>query len=574
MRFLRSVTVGVLAGLLLLWLWIRLDAPPPAPSEAPRETRETRETKGTRKPKKPAARPAKPRAARIPARTKEPTRPSPEPLWVAATPSPVHVAGHTRFVRRLHAGDLLMAMRSAPDRERFVALLPHVLAADGFRTRDFRNMQAAFNFLTHPRRDTGALRLSGGAPRGRLVRVWTRGPAYPEPERESAEEMLRHIHEQSGLSIPEGIDVLVTPRLGTEVFPALGEVRWAAGVYYGRDGFCSVRLDLAGPVRRLVLRHECVHALCRAIKGPRLITEGLAEYLSYARRGDPGLDVPLERFRHNFAMLSWFIDELERRGVSLELLEPARLVALPPRAFYGLRGLGYLLAQATVAHAGGRVVNEALRAGSAAPLRSAIERLSLADLRAFVATHGRGGEKELAQAVDEGRPGDALVAKELGLDLAVRPTGLMKTAAMVRHVRELLRDAAPYVFIDRSRHATAEIRTTVRRLLASFPDGRPMGLDDSPAPLEDVEIDKTVPYDPVTYLHWLKKNEATAAPLVICVASPVRIERYEKVIMSAGLRPSAVLVVDLSETGDGLGIARGYSRLYGGVGNVAYWRPE
>jgi len=85
------------------------------------------------------------------------------------------------------------------------------------------------------------------------------------------------------------------------------------------------------------MRHEVVHAYTWGPGGqrgaPRLLGEGMAEYLRFLEPRDSGFAVPTARFRDHLARLEWLFARYERMGLDFREVDPARLVRLKPWEF-------------------------------------------------------------------------------------------------------------------------------------------------------------------------------------------------------------------------------------------------
>lgn len=252
------------------------------------------------------------------------TAPEPPPAPLPLVPlEPLKPKGPTPFVRRLEVGlELARLLRDVEDlgaeRARLSARLeraaPFLLNADGkfYRVDPVRQLDS----LTRPPRDLATLALMGATdadPLGALqrVRVWTLDEEYPEEERARAAMTLEHIVRCVGRDVEGGIDVLVTPGMGQDVFwfQRAPPIVRAAGVYFRDDRYCVVESGLKPAFRVEVLKHELVHAYChrtaKSLSSSRLITEGVAEYLRLLEPGDNGLNVPVSRLADSLAELSF-----------------------------------------------------------------------------------------------------------------------------------------------------------------------------------------------------------------------------------------------------------------------------
>ncbi len=366
--------------------------------------------------------------APLPATRSPPAKASPSRKRV---PSAEPLAGQTRFVRRLTAGSRLRKLKEdlrREDRDLSSASPPSwshsaMLAADWLAFSKQEGKKSLLEILTEPPCDLETLKLPAGAaredPLGErlLVRVWTLDGRYPGSEIEAARRNLRHVADVTGASLERGFDVLATLDMGKEVLPEAPVVYWAAGQFYSADQYCVLKTRFAPWFRAVVLRHELMHALChRALtdyRSSRMICEGLAEYLQFCRPGDHRLAVPLPRLADNLAHFQRWIDVLSARGVRFDSLKPARLVSLPPKQFYGLRGLGYPIALAAIAYLGSEVIEEAFSRKSIRPLISAVEAIRWKEFLEFVKKNAAKGSPGRAITVEDAPPEDAAALGDL-----------------------------------------------------------------------------------------------------------------------------------------------------------------
>lgn len=383
----------------------------------------------------------------FPATTPEPTAPENErPHEERITSRPPSVPppalpeatlpGTSPLARRFAAGDSLWSLREALDRDAndapriegaVTALLPHLLNADGWRSMPphrtaLRRAHAALTYLTEPRRDTGTLRLAGAAaddPYGErmLLRIWTLGEEYPPPDLARARKVLALWLKLAEHKDRNGFDVIVSPEIGRDVFPAQGGPPRAWGVHYRSDGYCTAISTIPRYWRRRVVQHELAHATCAHLSerftDSRFISEGLAEFLEHADPRDERLDYGAERFQNEMAALDAILARFEAAGVSFAPDTVQLFLALPPPYFYALSHFGYLVGLAAIGHAGGARVEEAWRERSDRPLREHLEALNWATLRAFVAEAAARGDPAKAFVMQEGGPGhDGLEEKD------------------------------------------------------------------------------------------------------------------------------------------------------------------
>ncbi len=331
--------------------------------------------------------------------------------------------GHTRFQHRLSTGIYLLALRdalteTAPDpaavhteigRAAEVGMLTldayaKVLRETRLKRDPLEVAKTLLQRLTDPGRDPTSLRLStleeneSPVGEGALLRIWTQGMGYPKGEVAAGEALLLELNRFGGDPAPDGYDVLATPGMGEEVFPDWGVyrfLRYAAGFHSPADEICCIRSTYPTAFRTRLLQHELLHAWAHQAApewGSRFLEEGLAEYVSFLRRNDPGLDVPTDRFRDQFAALLVTLRRLESSGAHAGGLSFSALIGANPGEFYAMGSFGYLLALACVAKAGGEAVEQAIGGRSLQPLAEVIRELSWNELMAFVHEHARGGD--------------------------------------------------------------------------------------------------------------------------------------------------------------------------------------
>jgi len=319
---------------------------------------------------------------------------------------------------------------------------------------DVQQLPALLDFLVNPPRDLESLELERALPNDPLgehiwVRVWTTTDRYPPGEIEEAEGMLRLLVDVTGVPVAHGFDVLVTPGMGVEVFPRQYTLPWAAGICFVRDRYCAVRSRLPPRFRREVLRHELVHAYISQFTdgfiSSRFVAEGLAEYLRLLQPGDYGLHAPVARFADNLALLQQVLEWMRRKGINTRRIDPRRLVRLGPWGFYGLAPFSYLVAQATMAHLGGDVIEKAFRSRSDAVIVEAVAGMSWKLFLEFVRTNARGGRAENAIVVKDPHPGEmerpATPRKPIPEALRELGAGVLPGRLQDR-VGDLMRDAA------------------------------------------------------------------------------------------------------------------------------------
>jgi hypothetical protein len=364
--------------------------------------------------------------AEEPARREQTTsRPSsvPPPAQPEAT-----LPGTSKLARRFAAGDSLWSLREALDRNAndapriegaVTALLPHLLHADGWRSMPphrtaLRRALAALTYLTEPRRDTGTLRLAGAVtedPYGErmLLRIWSLGEDYPLPDLARARKVLALWLKLAEHKDRNGFDVIVSPKIGRDVFPAQVVPPRAWGVHYLRDGYCTAIATIPHYWRRRVVQHELAHATCAHLSerftDSRFISEGLAEFLEHTDPRDERLDYGAERFANEMAALDAILTRFEAGGVRFPPDLVQLFLSLPPAYFYALGHFGYLVGLAAIGHAGGERVEEALRQGADRPLREHLEALDWAVLRTFIAEAAGSGDPGKAFVMQEGGPG-------------------------------------------------------------------------------------------------------------------------------------------------------------------------
>jgi len=323
----------------------------------------------------------------------------------------LHVAGATPFLRRIAAGSHLQALSKelgeatadrAAMRVDYRTMKRYLLLADGTPPAPLAD---ALHFLTRPRRDRDALVAQHG--RRGLVRVWTLKQRYDAQALERAEMLMSQLAAESAHPMAQGVDVLVTPQMGRDVFPRQWSAPGAAGIYFLGDRYCVVRSTLPPEFLEQVLRHELVHAYTIGPGGmraaPRFVAEGMAEYLRFLRPYDGGLKIPPAAFRDNLANLAWFIANAEKFGFDFSRVNPRAIVHLKPWDFYRLP-MGYALALAMHAYVGGEPIAQALRARSPDPLIEALESVDFADFRLWLKRHSAGGDPQAARFVRDFTP--------------------------------------------------------------------------------------------------------------------------------------------------------------------------
>jgi len=498
------------------------------------------------------------------------------------------------------------------------ALEKHRLSADG---RPPPGTLRELNFLTVPRRDREAFELLEGAD-GKL-RVWTRVPGFDSPTVHRAGMLLAQLIAEAGHPMPEGADILVTPKMGRDVFPQQWERASASGVYFRHDRYCAVRSNLPRRFREDVIRHELVHAYTLGPVGltgaPRFVTEGLAEYLRFMGPRDGGCQIPPTALRDNLAYLDAAFAQWERMGLDLSRVSPRHLVHLSPREFYGLP-LGYAAALAMHAYVGGEPVARTLRTRSPDPLVAALSGINWAKFRVWLKDQADGGDAGAASFVQ-----DTEVLAAEGPDGATAWNTLRKIGAL---------SAGNYLSILKATveamGAPDQIDAVIRQLLA--PDRRPviiatdlsrrmdrlLGSIAVPAALEEAgstTFETTTPRDVVASVHgrlkrnrkpritlvgigvntqprehpravesytldllpaWLDEHAASRMRFVFCTAQRRTRRSAERLSQVRDRLPTnaVVLVIDLTSAtdSDGAYLARALAER-GPSLHVAYWRP-
>ena len=286
---------------------------------------------------------------------------------------------------------------------------------------------------------------------------------------------------------------------------------------------------------------------------------------------------------------------MEQAGAPLDLLDPARLLALSPPAFYALRGFSYLVAEAMMAYVGGEVILDALQRRSDRPIRDAVKRTAWNDFRDWVARHRQGGEPGLARVIEEFETNEdsppRLALKELGLEITrpidprlfvVRPTELFRSPTQVETIRNLIaraRTTVPVVvLVDRSAEVDEVMRAEFLRVFELHRLVRRrflVGLEKQPGALAPGQLGETAAFDPFGFFWWLRRRRLERADLVICLGpNRATLQRYVRGLRKSGPRPRAVLVLDYGKSDLGVEMARGFAALYDYTGNVAYWSPK
>jgi hypothetical protein len=535
-------------------------------------------------------------------------------------------------VRRLEAGELLRELEVPPDGDlweaahRLLDLMPALLRADGFHPPRLsrEKLTEAIEFLTVPPRDLQRVRLFRREvedPLGtrQLVRVWTLGAGYVDAELEHAEEMLRHVAAVAQVELPAGVDVLVTPEMGRDVFPRQSGHPWAVGVYFLHDRYCAVRSRLPPLMREEVVKHELVHAYCHRFTedftSSCFVAEGLAEYLRRCRSSDDGFKLPASLFAGNLAHLQRM---LRRSGFPLVRVPPRLLVRLPARAFYSLRSLGYLLAEAAMLYIGGDTIERAFRERRDDAIVAAVEAIGWRAFLKFVAKHAdarattltvEDGSPEVSGSLSRRQLHETLAA--LGVKtpidatkLVAAPGGLLEAPRQISAMLQALAEPgpAPVLFTDVSDAmdggiTLAEVpdsfrpfhdlrggtgRDFVANLYALLRTLRPAASEPRLVALAKNEIayplDHRAPYSLAPFLeHW--KADASEDRVVLCIAS--RGFNVRDVLHLPGgpprpdTLPKVLLIIDLSDgSGDALPLARFLTCGPQYYGRAAYWNPQ
>ncbi len=561
--------------------------------------------------------------------------PPPEPprLTGPETPpalAPLALSGTTPFVRRLEAGaELAKLAREVEERGAEAARLdarlervsPFLLKADRppLRLHGARLLE----MLTSPPRDLLSFTLAGATeadPLGKTLRVraWTLGEAYPAEELAAAAATLEHVVRCVERDVDGGIDVLITPALGNDVFPGQPRppIERAAGLYFGGDQYCVVDSELRPHFRVEVVEHELIHAYChrtaKSFSRSRLITEGVAEYLRLVSNRDNGLNVPIDRLRDSLAELAYLLERLSRAGVDLRTVQPRRLVELDPDAFYQLGHLAYLIAQATMAYVGGDVIQIALYRRSDAPIREVIEGLDWREFLGFVERGSRLGRLGRAVIVDDAAPASRTGRDHAGYTEALRKIGADVPGKVVERepspgevaatlggearlglaLRLLLTEpAAVRVFADPSEEMDRVIRFAAPHALAEIMGLRPEG---ETARMAAARLAGFFGAAHAGHVVTLGAPRRTGGAEILEVAQPLAIEGFAEhprderrlavlVVGSPGTGASVpaappeaakplevLLVVDLTPDGQALRWAQAFDMP---GRHVAYWAP-
>jgi hypothetical protein len=611
-RLLQLMTVAAVLLAVLAVVWLR-ETPGPAPAARQPDPAPPPVERAT--------------AARLPAVDNRPPPEKPD------------LKGPTRFVRRLEAGELLRELEvpvDACDADlrnvalRLGDLLPALLHADYYRPyrRESRGHLAnILEYLTYPPRDLHNVHLFQRDPddplgQHKLVRVWTLGEGYAEAELRRAEETLRHIAGVAQVDLPNGVDVLITPMMGQDVFPGQRPYSWAVGTYYLRDRYCVVKSRLAPAFREVVVKHELMHAYFRQFAksfiSSRFVSEGLAEYLRLCRPGDHGFHVPPERLQGHLARL---LRMLEESRIPLRELQPRLLVQLTPRQFYALRSLSYLLAQASMAYIGGNVIERAFRDRSDRAIVDAVGAISWYGFIRFVERHAKVDARSMT--VEDVGPGpqeewdrspDALreTLRALGVErpdkidpatLVARPELLVEAEQIAEVLAALCEPGpTPVIFTDVSLAMDREIALAeAPEALLLYQPARastPRGfvtilhrvlcrLHPGPAELPVVALARkplAYPFESVArfttepFFHHLR-TRAREPRLILCIASRMISKRARRELAASFpppefARPELLLVVDLSDgSGDALPLAHYMARGARFGSRIAYWNP-
>jgi len=561
----------------------------------------------------------------------EPVRSAPEH---ASKPAPqrnrrarpeLHVRGPTPFTRRLAAGAHFLRLRAEwqdPDADRiailrdFDALSRHLLRADGIVEEYVGD---ALRQLTSPRRDRDALQLAEG--RSGLVRVWTLDEPFDADVVQRTEAFVAGLVRATGHPMREGVDVLVTPGAGEDLFPTQYIPGRAAGIYFRRDRYCVVRADLEARWREDVIRHEVVHAYVRGPIGidvaPRLVTEGLAEYLRLVVR-DGSLRVPASHVRDHLARLHDQLVQMDACGVRFDNVDVERLVNLPPWLFYRLP-FAYPLALAMHVYVGEEPIERMLRSRSAGPLVKALEEVEWPTFREWLARNASGGDAYAARFVRDAMPAfPQRQEQESDVRGALRAIGCevqpdvdpyrmllaLESPDRIRHVIEGMLDphGGPLVIatdmsaaMDRPlaavRFPAAWGRENIGRFVAETPRDvvasvhqalhrahaktTLIPLSDPMEPMPSVQ--RVLPYAPAGLARWLWSRNEPGLRLVVCFGpgadSGARRELADLRLLRP--RPESILIIDLGRPGsvDAQEVARALAE-QGLRLSVAYWRPE
>ena len=361
------------------------------------------------------------------------------PAWDA-------LPGGTKFQQRLALGARLLDLRArlasgALDAEAVVGLirrrsLPGRLALDAWE----RGLFEAARQGTDRRGRRRPARLAGGSASGRRGAVAPRGgDGGRDAARLDARRGVsgRRSGRGRGAARTAGGDRRgpLAARIrrrgdvghGTGAVPRAPLFTWgppAAGLYAPDDDLCLIRTIYPRAFQRVLLKHELVHAWAirqRGLWPSRFLEEGLAEYLSRWLPSDARLDVPPRRFANEFAALLTLVRRQRAYGFGHAGFSGQGLMALEAQEFYGLGQMGYLLAQAAVAYAGGEAVEAAIRQHTDEPLRAVVRSLGWDALVAFLEEHAVGG-----------RAGEAIVIE----DLTPSPAAVQDAAARINGRRQ------------------------------------------------------------------------------------------------------------------------------------------
>ena len=494
---------------------------------------------------------------------------------------------------------------------------PFLLRADGDPVR--LDGVRRLDMLTDPPRDLKTLTLAGATdqdPLGRRLRVraWTLGEPYAADELAHASHTLEHIARCVGRDVEGGIDVLITPRMGFDVFRLQGipPVR-AAGVYYRGDRYCVVESGLTPRFRVEVVKHELIHAYChgaaKSLSKSRFITEGVAEYLRHLAPGDNGLNVPDARLKDTLAELQGMFDRLARANVNLKKVAPRRLVELEPEAFYQLGHMGYVVANACMAYVGGDVIHQALYRRTDAPIVDAVRALGWEEFLAFVkrgAREGRLGRAVVVADAPEFRrtaAGFAAALLEIGAEppppaelpdpelVMMASAAVLGNAERIGRVLRFLVDApaGPRVFLDVSEAMDRPVRAaepslllpavpgggeTARQFAARFVDFLAAGrlrdvvtLGDPPRGGGREVLDAQQPLSFTGYFDLAREDRRFS---VLILGSAELAALAPDPAPEAQAEGEVLLVVDLTPDGGAIQWARAFQeeRRY-----VAYWSP-
>lgn len=500
--------------------------------------------------------------------------------------------------------------------------------------------------VLHPAADLDTLRLgTSSAPRdrlgtGALVRCWTRREtsvrdALSSSEIRMGEELLRQLSKFTAHSIPAGIDVLVTPELGADVFPRKLRHPWVVGLYHPGDRFCSVRSGTSHAYRKEVLKHELAHAFLHQFTPEfsqlSFIHEGLAEYLRHLGPRDEGLRIPIERFQDNFAALESLVSRL-RDHVNLEQMEPGRLLRLSPRDYYALGHFTYRVAEAAMVFIGSPVVDQALSERSDRQIIAAVENIRWSEFLAFVEEHAARGDPARAVTIDDA--GDLTGGGEMLDEGFEEPDPASVLARMGVAVQEgFSMDSAFFTAVHRERSDRESLFLLKEELwrgdapvvlLRDVSERMDLPIDDSGRSRRDyideflqwlqANLDRKSPITGVLAIEtdpvraegqpftasgvpdWLDNAKLRQANLVLCVGSRDLVLRerlgqaggraaneitsedlaraYRELFQKGNVQSRAVLVVDAGGgDSDGLALARGIAASQPHGTLVVYWGP-